>query len=49
MQNYDLKYWAEDYVTKAKDVQVDFEPSTRTLKLLEHFEKYFNENANNPS
>jgi hypothetical protein len=49
MQNYDLSYWAENYVNRIKDNHIEEEPSTRTLRLLEHFEEYFNENTDNPS
>jgi hypothetical protein len=49
MQKYDIKYWAEDYVKRIEDLQLDTELSMRTLGLLEHFEEYFNENVDNPS
>lgn len=51
MNNYDLTFWAEDYVNKSKDSRLieDAEPSQRTLKILAEFESFFNEDTNNPS
>ena len=45
MNNYNLTFWAEDYVNKSKNSRLigDPEPSQRTLKLLAEFESLFNE------
>jgi hypothetical protein len=51
MNNYNLTFWAEDYVNKSKDSRLigDLEPSQRTLKILAELEPLFNEDTNNPS
>lgn len=51
MNNYNLTFWAEDYVKKSKDSRLieDSEPSQRTFKILTEFEPLFNEDINNPS
>lgn len=45
MNNYNLTFWAEDYVKKSKDSRMieDSEPSQRILKILAEFESFFNE------
>lgn len=47
MNNYNLTFWAEDYVNKSKNSRLieDSEPSQRTLKILEKFEDFFNQDS----